>query len=352
MLRLAEGFAARGHAVHVVSMLPPPEGRLPLHSSVEFSDLGMRAGAPDPRGLWHLVGVLRRWRPDVVNSHMVHANLLARLARPLARVPVLVSTSHNIHEGASWRQRAYRWTDRWSDGTTSICQAAADRSVGAGAVPASKIRVVHNGLELDDFAPDPESRSRLRAELRIGDGFAWLTVGRLEPQKDVPNLLAAFAALPTAPRRPSLWIVGDGPLRAGLEARAREMGVADRTHFLGIRRDVPALMGAADGFVLGSAWEGLPLVLLEAQAMSLPCVCTDVGGVSEALDAPRSAALVPPGEPTALATAMADWLVLPPASLAEMGRLARQHVEATFPLAKIIDDYLATYRALGAVPAR
>lgn len=352
MLRLAEGFAARGHAVHVVSMVPPPEGRLPRDSAVEFSDLGMRAGAPDPLGLWRLVRVLRRWRPDVVNSHMIHANLLARLARALSSVPVLVSTSHNIHEGASWRQRAYRWTDRWSDGTTSICQAAVDHRIAAGAVPAAKIRVVHNGLELDDFEPDPVSRSSLRSELDADDAFVWLSVGRLEPQKDVPNLLAAFAALPTDGRPAILWLVGDGPLRAELEARALELGVADRVRFLGIRRDVPALMGAADGFVLGSAWEGLPLVLLEAQAMSLPCVCTDVGGVSEALEAPHSAALVPPGDPQALADAMAAWLALPPARLAQMGQRAREYVARTFPLGKIVDDYLAIYRALGATPGR
>ena len=133
---LARGLRAHGHAVAVVSMLTPENYVPELEAlGVPVSDLGMRRGVPDPRALARLAGVVRRWRPDVVHSHMVHANLLARLARLLAPVPVEVSTAHNLTEGARWREIAYRLTDPLCTLTTNVCRACVARYVRVGAAP-------------------------------------------------------------------------------------------------------------------------------------------------------------------------------------------------------------------------
>ncbi|TVR96865.1 MAG: glycosyl transferase family 1, partial [Trueperaceae bacterium] len=156
---LARSFARRGHAVHVVSMRPPEAYQDDLRElGIAFTNLRMRSGMPDPRGMLRLSRAVRAWRPDVVHSHMVHANLLARLTRILAPMPVLVTTAHNLTEGARWRELAYRYTDRLATLSTNVCQAAVDRFVAVGAVPEGRMRFVPNGLEPAAFAPDPVRR--------------------------------------------------------------------------------------------------------------------------------------------------------------------------------------------------
>ena len=193
VVELSARLADRGWRVGVVSMLPPRAFVDDLEAvGVPVVSLGMVRGIPDPRALARVASVLRRWRPLVLHSHMIHANLLGRLVRVVRRVPVQVSTAHNVDEGSRWRELAYRLTDPLCSLTTNVAKAAVDRYVRVGAVPAGRIEHVPNGVDTERFRPDPEARRRIRAEW--GDGaFWWLAVGRLEEQKDYPTLLRAFA---------------------------------------------------------------------------------------------------------------------------------------------------------------
>lgn len=337
---LARGLARRGHAVHVASLIPPTAyGDDLAAAGVGITSLKMRRGVPDPRGLGLLVRFVRTWRPTVAHSHLVHANLLARAACRGTGTP-LVCTRHNIYEGAAWRQAAYRVTDRWCAVTTDICKAAAASRVIRKAAPANRTAIIPNGIDPADLAAKPGDGERLRESLDVGDRFTWLFAGRLHRQKDLPNLLRAFESLEDG----MLLVAGDGPERASLERQARPMG--DRVRFLGKRSDVPALMGAADGFVMSSAWEGLPVVLLEAQWMALPCVCTDVGGVIEALDPPHSGRLVRPGDPIALRRAMQDIMTRSADERRQMGMAGRAHIERNFLIDPVVEQYIALYRSI------
>ena len=111
--------------------------------------LEMRRGVPDPRGLARLVRIVRAWKPDVVHSHMVHANLMARVLRLLVPVPVLVSTIHNVYEGGPLLMAGYRLTNGLVDHMTIISQAAADRFVGERIVPGRLLTVIANGVDTD-----------------------------------------------------------------------------------------------------------------------------------------------------------------------------------------------------------
>ena len=139
--------------------------------------------------------------------------------------------------------------------------------------------VVPNGIPVDQFQLGSEIRQRIRNELEVEDKFVWLAVGRLEAPKDYPNLLHAMHAFSTP--RNILLIAGDGPSRASMEQLASTLGISSEVRFLGTRTDVPRLMAAADAYVMASAWEGLPMGLLEASASALPIVATDVGGNHE-----------------------------------------------------------------------
>lgn len=356
VLSLADRMRSRGHQTIIVSMIPigavgDEAGRL----GIPVETLGMRPGWPDPRGLLRLAALLRRWKPDVVHSHMVHANILARVARLLAPIPALVSTVHNSYEGGALRMAAYRMTNRLADLTTIISQAAAERYLRLKAVSEDRLRVVPNGVDLERFRPDPAARERMRRELGLGDAFVWLAVGRFEAAKDYPTLLHAFAdPAGGGGETPSsvLLLAGQGTLRDASEALATDLGIASRTRFLGVRRDVPDLMAAADGYVMSSAWEGLPMVLLEAAAAGLPVVATRVGGNDEIVRPGVNGYLVPARDVPALAGAMREMMALPPPRRRELAERGRAHVREHYALGGVLDRWESIYRELGPLSSR
>ena len=185
-----------------------------------------------------------------------------------------------------------------------------------------KLRVVHCGIDPARYAAAP------------GHDPVLLFVGRLAGVKGVPLLLEALAAL--APAHPALRLrlIGDGPDRAALEARAIRLGLADRVEFLGYRSqsEVADALAGAQIFVLPSFAEGVPVVLMEAMAAGLPVVTTQIAGIPELVDSGISGLLVPPGEAAPLARAL-DTLLTDPARRHAMGQAGRARVSADFNIA-------------------
>src|SRR6185295_17220993 len=295
---LAEEFKRRGWDVAAITMLPLTSPIADLASrGIKTFSLGMRLGVPDPRGLIRLARLLRRLRPDVVHGHMVHANLLARLSRLLAPAPVVISTIHNENEGAQWRYLAYRLTNGLSDVTTAVSRVAQLEAMRRGAAPAGRILLVPNGLSTTPYERDDAARARLRDSLELGDRFTWLAVGRLAEAKGYGDMVAAFAMTLREHPDARLLIAGVGTLDDQIRAETRRLGIEGSVRLLGLRTDVSALMQAADGFLLTSRWEGLPMVLLEAGASGLPIVATDAGGSRDAVLDGVSGFVTPVGDP-------------------------------------------------------
>lgn len=187
VVELALGFARAGWSVRVVCMTPlGPKARDLQTAGVPVDSLGMRPGHPDLRGFWRLVWILRRFQPLVLHAHMVHANLLARLVRPWVRVPLLICTAHNIHEGGRWREVAYRLTDPLCDLTTQVSQAGLRRYLEVGAIAAGRGLFMPNGVDTRRFAPDDEARMALRREMGA-EGFVWLAAGRFTEPRTTPT---------------------------------------------------------------------------------------------------------------------------------------------------------------------
>jgi len=354
VVQLAIRLKSRGWEVGVVSLTPPGILAKELEANgIPVISLGMRRRFPDPRSLFRLVRIIRLWKSPILHAHMVHANLLARLARLLAPVPVLICTAHSTYEVShragklreiTWRERAYRLTDFLCDFTSQVSQAGLERYLAVRAAPRHKIRVVHNGIDIQRFCFSASERERVRTELGAGEAFVWLAVGRLEPQKDYPVLIQSFAQLG---RNDSvLWIAGEGRLREELENLVRALGLEGRVRLLGKRDDIPALMSAADAFVLSSLSEGFPLVIIEAMACELPVVATDSGGPREIVEDGQTGFLVPPKDPGALAQAMLRLMNLPEAKRRKMGKLGREKVVAKYSLDHIVDQWEALYTEL------
>ena len=345
---LARSFRERGHAVHVVSMLPPQAyGEELAELDVPLTSLDLTRGRADVRGVTGLAKTIRRWRPDVVHAHMVHAILLARVTRPLAWTPVLISTMHNQLERSRRRTLAYAITDRLGTLTTNVCKAGADRFVAAGATPRSRMRTMPNGIEVDRYVPKPGTRDLVRAQMGWGDAFVWIAVGRLVEEKDYPNLLRAFRSVRTHHPSAILVIVGTGDLQANLEADRASLGLGDdAVRFLGTRDDVANLLAGADGYVMSSQTEGLPLVLLEAASAGLPIVATDVGGNGEIVLDGRTGLLVEPEDPEALSNAMRQSMVAPLEVRSAWQSAALAHVRANFAIGPVADRWLDLFAEL------
>jgi glycosyltransferase involved in cell wall biosynthesis len=275
---------------------------------------------------------------------MVHANLMARAVRLVAPVPALLSTIHNIYEGGPLRMAAYRLTNGLVDHMTSISQAAADRFIRERIIPKDLLTVVPNGVDPELFQRVPaEQRDELRRSLGLGGEFAWLAVGRFEVAKDYPNMLRAFVTVHERYLEAVLLLVGKGSLQGETEALVRELNLAAAVRFLGVRNDVPALTSVADAYVMSSAWEGMPMVLLEAAAGGLPIVATRVGGNQEVVLDGDSGFLAPPRDPRALASAMIRLMELTDAERRAMGERGREHVRAHYGLARVVERWEGLY---------
>jgi glycosyltransferase involved in cell wall biosynthesis len=195
----------------------------------------------------------------------------------------VISTIHNVYEGGWLRMLAYGLTDGLSRMSVAVSTAAAERYVRLRAVPQRKYRVICNGIDTVEFEGNLPRRVAMRERMGAHRQFIWLTAGGIAPAKDYPTLLRAFAKVRDSETEVQLWIAADATSADAAKMRtlAAQLGLNEGVHWLGLRHDIPALLDAVDGFVLGSAWEGMPLALGEAMAMEKPVVATDVGGVRE-----------------------------------------------------------------------
>jgi len=326
IVNLVQGITERGLPVDLV--LTAAEGAFldQLPPAVRLVDL--RAGRLF-RSLVPLTRYLRRERPRALISSMSHANLIALWAARLARraTPVVVTVHNTLSEttmAAGLGPHLLRTFYPWASWVVAVSRGAADDLARTSGLPLDRVRVVYNPvitpaiMALARQAPD-------HPWFAPGEPPVILGVGRLTRQKDFPTLIRAFAELRR--RRPGrLIILGEGEDRSGLEALAGELGVANDVALPGFRENAMAYMAGSAIFVLSSAWEGLPTVLIEALAAGARVVSTDCpSGPREILQGGRLGALVPVGDVPALTGAMIDALdrpadALPPDALTPFTR--------------------------------
>jgi glycosyltransferase involved in cell wall biosynthesis len=342
VLALAREMRHRGHEVVVLALRDEPSPLAP-----RFAQAGISCHSFGLNRQRNLVSALVRaqrwagdWRPDVLHSHMIHANIFARLLRLVAaRVPVVISTAHSINEGGFVRTLAYRVTDPLADITTNVSPEAVAAFIRKGACPASRIIHVANGLDLQHFRPDPQARARVRNDLHLNGSYVFLAVGRLIPVKDYPTLIEGFSQLRKIRQNAHLLVAGEGPCRADIETLIAASSLGTSVRLLGLRSDIPDLMNAADCFVMSSIFEGAPMALIEAMSCGKEIVTTEFGGASSLLG--NAGLMVPVGKPDLLAEAMLE--------VTDRRRLnveARDRAHALFSISKIVSAWESIYMAL------
>jgi glycosyltransferase involved in cell wall biosynthesis len=358
---LLEGVLGAGYDV-VGASAPGPYVEALARRGVRHIPLAhtTRSMAPleDARALAELVRLFRRVRPAIVHTHTPKPGIYGRLAARLARIPAVVNTVHGLYavpEDPLPKRIAVYGAERLA-ATCSHAELlvnAEDRETLLRLrVPDERLTVIGNGIDLGRFNQtkiDPDDRVAARRELGATSDHDVIVglVGRLVREK---GYLEAFdAAARLRDRHPELRVAVIGPdeptkadgLTAGDKRAAENIGV----RFLGGRDDVPRLYAAMDIFVLASHREGFPLSPMEAAAMGVPAVVTDIRGCRQVVDDGETGLLVPPRDPAALAEAI-DRLASDPALRRRLGGAARSKAVASFGHQRCVDLVLATYERL------
>lgn len=341
-----------GHCITVVCLFT--DGLL--------ADEARRAGAPvvairkrtglDPAALMRLRRELNACQADVIHTHNATAHYHAAFMARRRGHAVLVNTRHGMggERRSDRRERLYSMALGRTAAVAAVCQAAADRMVADGIVPAGLMRVVPNGIRVDAFG----LQDRLDARRRLGvtgDGLVIGTVGRLNWAKDHAFLLRACQEYVTDDPAASVVIVGKGEERDELERMTAALGLQGRVRFLGDRSDVASLLPGMDIFALSSRTEGHSIALLEASAAGVAMIATDVGGNREIVQHRSTGLLVPHGDLQGFAGALRE-LAQSPSLRSGLGAAARVWAAANASLGVMAQRYERLYADCGVSTTR
>jgi len=344
LVNLALRLDRRRWAPVVINLSRAGELAEPLgRAGIPCENLGLDRRRPI-RGVFRLAGALRRHRPALIQSFMFHANLGARLAAPWAGRPWVVSGLRVAEKEKRWHIALDRMTTRLASGSVCVSSGVERFSRDVVGLDPNRLTVIPNGIDPSPFdAAAPVTRASLGVS---DDAFLALTVGRLDAQKGLPDLLSAAELVVAARDDWRLAIVGDGPLRHWIvEQLASRPTLAGRVKWVGRRDDVPGLLRSADLLVHPSLWEGMPNVVLEAMASGLPVVATEVEGSEDLVVPGRTGWLVPSGDPTRLAGAILE-AVDDPERARSLGKEGRVRVEGEFSIDRAVAQYEALWSGL------
>jgi glycosyltransferase involved in cell wall biosynthesis len=332
-LGLALALAARGERV---AFIAHPGGALASRldgSYLDWQALPLR-GIAGLAAVPRLARCLRRQAPDIVHIHDSASHAPAALAARLADVPRVIVTRRThfpLRPGPLGRAKFHLWCDR----VICVSEAVRRRCLDAG-LPPGKLAVLPDFVDCRRFDPDAVPARD------TGPGQTILTLGRLAPEKGHRVLLRAIPEVRKRAPHARLTICGEGEERRPLEAQAAALGLGGAVEFLGFVRDVRPVLAAAAVVAMPSLSEGLGVAALEAMAMAKPVVASDTGGLPESIVHGETGLLVPPGDPAALAQALAQ-LLADPGRAEAMGRAGRSRALEHFDRARIVDRLLALY---------
>jgi glycosyltransferase involved in cell wall biosynthesis len=310
--------------------------------------LGRRPGL-DWRCIYRLAGLLRRERVDVIHAHQYTPFFYGLTARLLCRRPALLFTEHGRHFPDYPRRKrmlANRLLLRRRDRVVAVGEAVRQALIANEGLPAGRVEVVYNGVNLAPFAAAAPDRATVRREMGVGpEDLVVLQVARLDYLKDHATAVRTLVHLVRQRPDARLVLVGEGPELDKIREQARQAGLTDHLRLLGLRKDIARLLSAADVFLLTSISEGIPLTLIEAMAAGLPVVSTHVGGVGEVVEDGVTGLLATSGDDTALAGHILR-LAGDRALAGQMGERGRQRARGLFDEDRMHAMYCRHYEEL------
>ncbi len=260
-------------------------------------------------GLLKLDKHIREFKPDAIECFTHDANLIGIPIAWLCGVPVRIATHHGRFAGLSGlREKLHTRLVNSTLTTKIVCVSGRARNQAlTEGIRDGKISVIYNGIL--PVKTDSALREQIRRELGLSSDVKMiLNIGRLVPEKAQWLLIDAAAESMRSRQDLHFFIAGAGPLHSDLEARIRRLGLTDRFTLLGNRSDIPALLNAADLFVLYSDTEGMPISLMEAMSAGIPVIASRLEGIAEIINSPEVGTLIPSGDSSRLAAAILNTL--------------------------------------------
>ena len=303
----------------------------------------------DLQALAQLVRVIRSGCYDLVHTHTSKGGFLGRLAAKISGVPVIFHTVHGFafHEENSWKARMLYVTlekiaARFCDRMIIVNHEDRLKAIDYGVAGPDKVVTIYNGIDTAPFNRVYD-RIKVRRELGVREGEHLVgMVARLAPSKAPLDFVNAADYVLARKPNVRFIMVGDGPLRDEINQVIQQLGWNDRIILTGHRTDVPEILAAMDVFVLTTLWEGLPIALLEAMAVSLPVVATNVRGPREVVQDGETGYLAPPKEPIAIGELILK-LLEEDERAREMGRKGRRLIDEVFNATAMTEKTLAVY---------
>ncbi|KAF1021676.1 MAG: N-acetyl-alpha-D-glucosaminyl L-malate synthase [Acinetobacter bereziniae] len=332
----------KGHQVKIAYL----KGNIvvrPENKSIELIYIGLESLIYYKSACNKYKKIIKDYQPDIIHSHMVHANIFTRIMRFFYKIPKLICSAHNSNEGGFLRMLGYRYTNHLSDINTNVSKEATELFKIKKAFDSSAI-TIYNGIDLSKFRKKEVNKSEILLNNIDVNKIIILAVGRLNVQKDYPNLIKAISLLKgNSSQTFKLLIAGDGEQRDAIEELIKKLDLEDDVILLGRRNDIAELMSVADYFVLSSAFEGFGLVVAEAMACETFVVATDCGGVKEVMGG--YGLMVPPQDSKALADQLLKAINMPLNVRLENNRKALNYVHENFDLGKTTLQWLKIYES-------
>lgn len=338
----------RGHSVLLVGQPASLLRREAERAGVPFRPVRMRAVC-DPAALWGLLRVFREERPDIVHTHSSKDSWLAGLAGRLLGLTVV----RTRHVSIPVSGHSLNWAYRLPHLIMTTAERIRKMLVEGGLCEQSRVKVLPTGVDLSRFREGIPPRL-FRDEMGLPGGVPAVgIVAQLRKSKGHEHFLQAARLLRDQGSNARFFVVGDGHWRDIFREAARRLDLLDgKVSFLGYREDIPEVMAGLDLLVIASTrTEGVPQVALQAMAMGLPIVGTDVGGVPEALLPSGAGVVVPAGDPPALAAAIRE-LLADPVRRARMGEAGRVYVRERHSLERMLEETVHAYEEVLASCAR
>lgn len=346
VLRMCKNMKEKAHDVCLVLMVDAQSddilNKVKEHS-IRCYSLHMKRGKASLKAYIHFLSVIKKEKPDVVHSHMIHANLLLRASAPFIKHTKKINTIHGEEEYLGRRKQIYRITDSLTDYTVCCGKNLYEQAKEYKIVSFRKLKYICNGLDTGEYLFDQRARLEKRISLQIDDEFVWITVGRLSEVKNQKYLIMEFKRIMDVDSNAKLVIVGDGHLMDDLKQLSERSGLGKNVIFTGKRSDISELLSCADGFVLASVHEGLPLSLQEAGAVGIPLVSTDVGGCNEVIVEGKNGYLCESNEPGALSQAMLKVMQKNSEERALMGKMSREIIVEKFDITNVMKEWEELY---------
>lgn len=338
---LADHMFIRGHEVKIVYLTG--EAKVKPINNIELYKLNLNSLFNLYNSYNQLRQVVTTFRPDVIHSHMIHANILTRLIRLSCPIKKLICTAHSNNEGGKLRMLLYRLTNNLADLNTNVSYEATKSFEIKKAVPIGTMKTIYNGINLDKYFFKNEAKLKIKEELGISDNEKiLLAVGRFDKAKDYPNLLNAISIIKEEGKYNfKLLIAGEGYLKTEIEAIITTLKLEENVILLGYRSDIPDLMSAADIFLISSIYEGFGLVVAEAMACNCFVIATDCGGVVEILN--NKDFIVPPRDSISLAKKIINIINLDACTKKLLIEKNRLRVEKCFALTEIVKKWESIY---------